>query len=154
MPQKNTVLNTGNGSFSYTSDYIGFNIPDRVLRILDNKSIKDFNKYDEVMREIRNRIHKLDKNSNKIGIPYYLIGVSNTEKNEPYRALKHEIAHAMYYLNKQYKNEIDELLNTIPNKKRELMKKQLKRHGYSISVFDDETQAYLATGIIYRYETD
>ena len=76
----------------------------------------------------------------------YVIGCNNT-KGETFQ---HEICHAKYYLDKEYKKEKDDLLKKIKKSHYNIFKKNLLSIGYPIKVMNDEIQAYLQ----YGYEMD
>lgn len=117
------------GGDTYRHDWHGFNIPSSVLipfkkGLFDpltklEKGLLDFFKY---------------RNDD-----FYIIGANEDD------VLKHELCHALYYTNKNYKKEIDEVLNL--NKKQiNLAEKHLVKKGYSKKVIYDEIQAYILDG--------
>ena len=61
--------------------------------------------------------------------------------------MKHEVAHAFYYLNKVYKKEMDKLIRVLPKRMKDRIKKELLKIGYCKRVVKDEIQAYLSTEI-------
>jgi len=112
------------GSFSYHKDWAGFNFPSHVLHSVNNSM-------DLTVREkqIFNLLKSIDRG--------YIIGVN---KNEPKNTYRHEIAHGLYFLNKEYKKEVKKILN---GKNLNPIKKVLKKMGYHNSILTDEVQAYL-----------
>lgn len=123
------------GSFTYPMDWGGFNIPGPVIASLYDYKIKDHNIYDSIILEIHNKI-VTETESNQ----YYLIG-SNTDVS----TIEHECCHALFFLDKEYK---DNALNILKKLHRSLRKKAedvLFELGYDKSVMDDEIQAYLTT---------
>ena len=60
---------------------------------------------------------------------------------------EHEVAHGLYYLNKEYKKEMVSLINKMPKGMRKMAEKSLINVGYCKSVLKDELHAYFATGI-------
>ena len=65
-----------------------------------------------------------------------------TKRNK--KDLKHEVAHALYYTNSNYKKQVNKILNKINKKERIKINNLLtKVEGYSNNVLPDETQAYI-----------
>ncbi len=119
--------------FSYGADWSGFNIPFKTIRECYNKLNKIETPYDKVMEEIVNKI------SSNTG---YVIGCGNTEGE----TFKHEVCHAMYHLNKDYKKQMDNLTKGLPKKYYNTFKDNILKMGYAQKVIDDEIQAYLQYG--------
>jgi len=120
------------GDFTYTSDWGGFNVPGKIVNNWSEIFYKNFSKNEQILSDfILNKI-KTEHN-------YYLI--ATTPGNE--HAMSHEIAHALYYLNSKYNNEIMRLVHKYPDV--ELLKKVLMDMGYCKSVLWDEIQAYIIT---------
>ena len=125
------------GCFSYPADYEGFNVPLEVaLRCKNTWSIET--PYDEKMDKI---ISKIDVRPNT-----YIIGVKHLRG----MIFKHEMCHALYYTNKNYKDDMDQLTNSLGNNKYKKFVKNLKKLGYHNSVIKDEIQAYMSTDTDYR----
>jgi hypothetical protein len=76
------------------------------------------------------------------GEKFYIIGVVRGNK-----ALSHEIAHGLFYLNSQYKKETKHLVKALSDDMRKTINEALKNLGYTPKVYVDETQAYMATGL-------
>lgn len=128
-------------SFTYANDWAGFNIPSFVLKRFFATHLvscpKDFlNNYDKYMCNI------YDKCSSKYGDKYYLIGANDN------KTIKHELSHAYFYLNEEYKNESEELVDFYLIESF-IIKfiKHLKKMGYTKQVFIDEIVAYMSTGV-------
>jgi hypothetical protein len=114
------------GSNSYHIHWIGFNLPSSVL-VPFKEGL-----FDPLTTE-ENRLLDLFKyRSDK----FYIIGAQNNS------VLRHELAHALYASNVQYKNEID---NFIKKNKKKLYKtiKYILKKGYCKEVVNDEIQAYI-----------
>jgi len=135
-------------SFSYPTDYVGFNIPGHVFHY-ELDLLTGVNPYDLIMSEMVDKIYDLlDKKYNNSFLPFYIIGICN--KAEAKRTLKHEISHGLYYLNPSYKKEMDKLVSELPPIKKKMMQDVLRRlHKYPDKVIRDEMIAYLSTGLIY-----
>lgn len=117
------------GRFTYFTDWAGFNVPGHIV-------IKFMNMYYFNMRE------KEVKLINKI--PFNILFAPKFYIIATYRNLdyKHEYAHALYYINENYKKEIDKESVRLSPRVRESWKKKLKKWGYCDKVFMDELQAY------------
>ena len=114
------------GKFSYYSDWSGFNIPSYVL--------KPF--YDGKFNPLSEKEKKLLKLFEKKKGDFYIIGVFGNLRTS---ALKHEVAHGLFYTNKEYRKKVLRVLRKCDLKK---MKKRLKVKGYDDSVLEDEINAY------------
>jgi len=128
-----------NGSFTYASDWAGFNIPFEVLEQCMNEMKEIESPYDKVMQSIYNLV-KNQKTEGKA----YIIGVPDLDGP----TFIHEVCHALYYTNDEYKEAADkitqELKRSIPTAYN-FFCRNLKTMGYAEEVFDDEIQAYLTT---------
>jgi len=128
-----------NGSFSYTKDFVGFNMP-----LIIAKKCYELNEletpYDKIMNDIVDRYFVN-------GEKKYLIGTDSLNNS----IFDHEMCHAMYYVDEEYKSRMDEITDSISEKNRKRMKKNLAGMGYCLSVFKDEVQAYMATEINKRF---
>lgn len=123
------------GCFSYTADFTGFNLP-----LIVAKKCYEVNDvetpYDEIMSEIINRLWIN-------GEGRYLIGVDSLNNS----TFDHELAHAFYYTNLEYKNTMDSITENLGKSKYNKFKKNLFSLGYCKEVVKDEIQAYMATEI-------
>lgn len=123
--------------FTYVNDWSGFNFPSNIFynAIEDNKN--DLHEYEiELLKAI-------DECKERAGNNFYIIGSSNCETT-----LKHEIAHGFWYLNKDYKKEMKDLLKSLSKEDKSKFFKILKDMKYCKEVLEDETQAYLSTGLV------
>lgn len=57
----------------------------------------------------------------------------------------HELRHAEYYFNEQYRNAVNDLWSSLDEDTKHTIEQFLKRCGYCQAVFVDEFQAYLFT---------
>jgi hypothetical protein len=133
-----------NGCFSYTRDFVGFNVP-----MIVAKKCCQINEietpYDEIMSQIVNRYFVE-------GQKKYLIGVKSLNDS----TFDHEMCHALYYVDNEYRNVMDEITKSISQNNKNAMRKNLKKMGYCDLVFKDEVQAYMSTEInkkLCRYVT-
>jgi len=131
------TLKYGNGSFSYPNDWNGFNIPGDTIYKVWQLGINDRNIYDY---EMQMAWKECQAKAN--GEDFYIIGVVRGNK-----ALNHEIAHGLFFLNKEYKKESVKLVKALPDSIRKTINEALKKLGYTPKVYVDETQAYMATSL-------
>jgi phosphoribosyl-ATP pyrophosphohydrolase len=121
--------------FSYGADWSGFNIPLQTVRDCYNKLTKPESPYDKGMDEILNKLKSESKDS-------YIIGAKDTEGE----TFKHEVCHALYHTNKNYKKQMDNLTKGLPKRYYNVFASNLVKMGYATKVVDDEIQAYLQYG--------
>lgn len=123
----------GKGCFSYPSDFSGFNLP-----LIVAKKCYELNDpetpYDVRMMEIVEKIFVNGKRQ-------YLVGVGSLSDS----TFRHELAHALYYTNEEYRTEMDELTDSLSRSDFQKFKMNLKQIGYFPGVFKDEIQAYMST---------
>jgi hypothetical protein len=120
-----------NGKFDYYDFWgDGFNIPGHILEAFYRGEFKNLtNKEKLILDAFRNRRHT----------NFYIIA---TAKNSETKTFEHEIAHALYYLNSQYKFEVDQVLDSINIGPVETFLKDF--YGdYHNSVLRDEAHAWL-----------
>jgi hypothetical protein len=123
------------GCFSYTKDFVGFNLPLVVVKkCLEVNGLET--PYDEVMSKIAERFFKSGERT-------YLIGVDSLKDS----TFDHELCHALYYVDDEYRIKMDELTATIGKSSIVRFKENLKSMGYCKGVLKDEIQAYMATEI-------
>jgi hypothetical protein len=115
--------------FTYCEDWAGFNIPDYVLEPFIGNL---FNPLSKLEKSFLDAFKDLPK-------PFYIIGVS--EKAMKVETKLHELAHGLWYLNKNYRKRVIDIINKIPKSEIKKIHKELKRMGYHKDVFDDETHA-------------
>lgn len=125
----------GTGTFTYPVDWAGFNIPSSILHKFYKGSWveTDWNMYDTAFKRVVMQIK--DKE------PFYIIGAMENDKN----TINHELCHAFYNLKESYKRGVDKLINNIPKRIFNKMRKALKDVGYCNKVIKDEIQAYLSS---------
>lgn len=132
-------------TFIYTEDWAGYNIPSNSL----DKSIDVFYKeteYDEIMNDIYFycSIDSQNKN-NGTRHKWYLISA----EKEGSSLMNHEIAHGLYFTNKEYYDSCQVLLkNMKPSVYKSIKDKLIKmQYGDDKIIIPDEIQAYLSTGL-------
>lgn len=130
------AFNQDHENFTYFQDWNGFNIPGHIV----DRFIKKFTPKNDFSDKEKAFIKLLQKQ--KIKERYYVIGTAEFNKS----AFDHELAHGFFYLDKEYKKQMLELIDdNLPAVKE--MKTYLKKIGYCNKVLDDELQSYFATGI-------
>ena len=131
-----------NGEVKYFNGWAGFNFPGDVYE----KWKKINTPLTKLEKELDKQIFK-NINRNK---PFYVIACLKKDK----KAIDHELAHAMYYLDSSYKMEISSLISSIPVKIYLDLRSKLFDFGYSYDVLDDEINAYLSiSGAKYLRDT-
>ena len=128
----------GKDTFTYATDFTGFNIPSIVISEVITKGILDPNKYDTIMKFIFKKLISINSGN------FCLIGY---KKGWDF-ALPHEIAHALYFLNPDYREEMQNCLYTLTALQRGKICQILRNHLYGEQVLDDELQAYLSAEIV------
>jgi hypothetical protein len=125
------------GHFSYFKDWAGFNFP--IENIFNcYKLITDKNDHDELMLSIAKLVVKDNKGSKA-----YLIGSTGTNQV----TLEHEIAHALYYLDEEYKEKMSSIVAELPKEIYDNLHDWLINIGYTEHVVVDEIQAFISTGL-------
>lgn len=114
------------GSDSYHVHWTGFNLPSSIL-----EPFKD-GLFDPLTAEENNLLNLFRYRQDL----FYIIGAQNNE------TLRHELAHALYATNIEYRKQIDRF---IQQNKKKLTKtlKFIKNKGYHTDVLNDELQAYI-----------
>jgi hypothetical protein len=128
-------------TFDYCADWRGFNLPSStIMNCRERMPISDYNKYDKFMSDITEYIVTYEKST-----CFYLVGVDSLTSDVG----DHELAHALYFINKEYKVEMDQHLSKLTV--REQCANTLTKMGYGKNVLLDETQAWLSTGLDGRF---
>ena len=115
------------GKFDYFRKWSGFNIPSKVLKPFYNGK---FNPLSKNEKEFLRRFRRIKRKS-------YIIG---TYKKTQKENLKHELAHAMFYLYPSYRKEV---LKCFKKYKILPIEKALIKNGYSKKVLRDEVNSYV-----------
>jgi hypothetical protein len=150
---------TKKGSFTYASDWSGFNIPLPVAwecyEGKENRNPrKGFNgvrsmpdtwksKWDKVMCDIIWIVQSRMFNKNyRRDYKAYIIGAKDMEGD----TFQHEVCHGLYYTDKKYKQLMDEITDAIPLEYKMKFRNNLIKMGYTDGVVYDEIQAYMCFG--------
>jgi hypothetical protein len=132
------------GDFKYATHWKGFNIPGKVFS--EWISAYDF----DDMAHFRDREVKLFEKLIAKEVPLYnfegyLIAVAEDDENLQC-TIDHELAHALFHLDKDYKKKCLALINELAPEKVKKYEDNLIKEGYAKKVLKDEIQAYAATG--------
>jgi hypothetical protein len=133
---------TNKKGFTYPLDWSGFNIPLKVIASCYNKKnpYRNETPYDKAMIEILNKISKSNPVNPTIG--GYLIGTDSLTSE----TFLHETKHAKFMVDPKYHESIQKILSTIRTKHPKeytILATNILAMGYSMSVVEDEIQAYL-----------
>ncbi len=136
--------------FTYSGDWAGYNIP---VSLIGKVECPDKNEYDDTMYDISKKTCDkkyrgyLDFPCN-LFLPAYLISASKTTTKIEYKiTVLHELTHAMYYLDEEYKQKVKETYKNINKKLLNKLTKIVEDKGYADvqELLEDELQAYLTT---------
>ena len=131
--------------FTYPEDWSGYNIPSNVMQKANHIFCGE-TEYDDIMNDIYFycAIDSQNKNNNT-RCDWYLIGASSKDL----KTMDHEIAHGLYFTNKDYRKNANKLISEIKPKDYEKSKKILIKMGYvgDKKIIDDEIQAFMSTGL-------
>lgn len=126
-----------NGQFNYTHTWSGFNVPGAVVE----RWYRLFRERDGLTHKEQQLMATLIQARGGAHENWYLIAATDGAR----QTIKHELAHARYYLKEDYRTKCDELTAQLPSKDRKMMRQMLIKMGYADEVIPDEIQAYLAT---------
>jgi hypothetical protein len=124
----------GYTTFTYPDDWAGFNIPGEVLAKHFQMGIDDPNTYDNLLKDLYLRARKLVGSND-----FYFIGTSGLSVN----TLDHELCHAFYHLDKNYKKKVNSVLKKLNKNIKEKIYNHLIEFGYCKKVLLDELNAYM-----------
>lgn len=126
---------TGWGEFTYHEDWVGFNVPgnvfDEFLKVFDF----DIDTSEERLVEAIKRYRRMDGQ-------YYVIG---TVDQGHATTIEHELSHAFWYLDPNYRKRAIHLMSELPMVFDAMALGALTKMGYHHDVIDDEVTAYLST---------
>jgi hypothetical protein len=125
------------GEIDYFNKWTGFNIPGHIIK--NFFFVFRFNLTKEEIRLKEEVEKKLD-----LSKPFYIIASLMEDK----RVITHEVAHALYYLNKDYKKKMLNLTLALSEDIHNSMERALLDLGYCEEVINDEIQACLSTGSV------
>lgn len=123
------------GSFSYYTDWGGYNMPSRVFAKFQDGSFDPLTFGEKAVLEAVKGMEE----------PFYVIATSK----ESDLTLRHEVAHAFYSTYPDYNEEVLKVLSSLPEETNDILKAGIKLAGYNDEVLHDELHAYLVDGIKY-----
>jgi hypothetical protein len=116
--------------FTYYKDWNGFNFPSYILKPFHaGKFTKLTAAEKKILKTFRTQKDK-----------FYVIA---TTRAGDIMTLNHEIAHGLFYLDKQYKSDTTFIVKSLKKKHYDQFVDSLKTLGYDKSVYIDEIQAYM-----------
>ena len=123
--------------FSYLEDWNGFNVPGHVFDEWA-KLFEEYYLWDKEKQLIELIYEKQSTTA------FYVIGTNNEGHPGDYN---HELSHAWYYLDPEYKESMKKLVDNLSDKVHERIKEQLLEDGYrdGDNIIEDEMIAYLTT---------
>ena len=128
---------TDDGKLDYFHYWTGFNIPGNIFIEWSQKNMSEKTYWENALAYAVHSKLNLEK-------PFYVIGGVKGD----IEVIDHEIAHALYYMNPEYKDMMDTAnYQFYKNLRGEYSKmvKALKKMGYGDNVIKDEVQAYMST---------
>jgi len=128
---------TDDGKLDYFHYWTGFNIPGDIYMKWSQNNMSEKTYWETALADAVYK--KIDFTK-----PFYIIG----GKKGDMEVIDHEIAHALYYMNTEYKDLMDTAnYQFYKNLRGEYSKmvKALKKMGYGDNVIKDEVQAYMST---------
>ncbi len=123
------------GKISYFSFWSGFNLPGQVYLNFLSTFRGDLS---EREARVRNAVFGVVDSAT----PFYIIGTLEDSSD----TLKHELLHALYHVNPEYRILADRLVDSVNADTRRKMENGLRAFGYGDNVLRDEIQAYLGSG--------
>ena len=118
---------TYEGGHHYDADWSGYNFPSYVLEPFIRGMFDPLTSYEQdIVSALKNKQGK-----------FYVIGTSEDYS----KALDHEIAHALYYVDQKYREAVDKVLDRVDLTE---LRRIMTDMGYCDEVLDDECHAYLS----------
>lgn len=118
------------GNFTYTLDWAGFNVPGYIFFEFLGKNSDLRKKEVQLFKKcVSQAMYEYEKD-------FYVIGIYKKY------TMQHECAHALFYLNDDYRKEIIHVLSLFPISLLGDMMTSLQSKGYCEKVMLDEVQAY------------
>ena len=138
------------GNFTYTSDWVGFNVPGNVvekfLEVYTGKMLAKEEHFVDALHGTLNEYNYPKK--------FYVIASAVPTEDADKDVLAHETAHGLYYLNKEYKTEMNEIMDNINARTFKTISKVLIEKAYAKPLVRDEMQAYFSTSDMVQLEKD
>lgn len=131
------------GKVDYFSAVTGFNIPGNVV----NKFFADFyvtKRENKLLETLQRKVPAFEQQHRSLidlNLKYYLIATVEGDSG----TLDHELLHAHFYLNADYRKKAQALVKAMRPELRKQIGQHLKEKKYAKSVFVDEINAFLST---------
>lgn len=135
---KNSPPGKKTGKFTYNNDWWGFNMPSSVLKPFYTGK---FDPLSELEKDFLKRMKK-----------YKDVYIITAFGKINMRILKHEIAHGLFYTDKNYRKNAIKILEAVPSKQKKQIYAFFKKHnGYHKDVWIDELHAYILSELELNY---
>ncbi len=118
------------GRFTYGEDWSGFNIPSTSFTPFRRGQFNPLTDGEQAL------LHAFAHLNGR----FYIIG---TPHNGDPETLEHEIAHAFYFLDPDYRKTVDAIVKQLDRRNKQRAITLLRKDQYHPAVFRDEIQAYL-----------
>jgi hypothetical protein len=115
------------GNFTYYQDWAGFNVPSTALQPFYE------GKFDPLSEKERQLLQLFEGLSER----FYVIGIYDSGAKD---SLKHELAHALFFIDESYRKAVREAMRGYDTTK---LSRQIAEAGYAKHVIPDEIQAYI-----------
>lgn len=136
----------GEGVFTYTDDWKGFNIPSHIIQeffsryrhqTLNSPMLrpKEYDFLEILEAALKEPLTSPEQK------PFYIIGTVGGDLE----TMEHEMCHALFYLIPEYREEAKKVIKKY---KLKTLRKTLLEEGYHKEVLVDEIQAYVLTGLL------
>jgi len=114
------------GNFTYYQDWSGFNVPSTALQPFYNGEFDPLSEKEKRLLTLFRRLRN----------PFYVIGIYDRGAT----SLRHELAHALYYVDHIYRERVRKAIKNYSTSK---LEQKIAEAGYAQHVIPDELQAYL-----------
>jgi hypothetical protein len=121
------------GEVNYFDGWSGYNIP-------SHKFYEFYSRFKDLTSRESKMYNLIDKHSEGID-KFYIIATMAGDN----LTITHEVAHALYYLNPQYKRRADKLVKALDADLHKKLVDRMLEWGYGRAVLVDEVNAYMAT---------
>lgn len=121
------------GEFSYYTDWNGFNVPSYIFKPFVNGL------FDPQTEQESRLIATLTLGGVDFDSDFYVIGTHSGQID----VLEHEICHALYYVNSEYRDKMNQLMSEHDLSE---LHQILINMGYHKDLCEDEAHAYICTG--------
>jgi hypothetical protein len=124
------------GSMSYYTDWAGFNVPTSAIMKVYDLFPNLWDKEKQLVKRVLQTNYQ------------YIIGTQEGHSD----TMIHEVAHGLYTTDKEYRDEMMDLINKVPVPIQNKFNKTLLNECYCGEVLEDELQAYMVEGIHDSYD--